>query len=101
MDEHLLGVCGGDTASKNRKSDEPLVISDVKPGSVAYRTGTISVGDRLLVIDHFRLEGCSVEDAAHILQAAGNIVQLRLQKDDTPEHAEYFRMMIVMVSTSE
>ena len=60
------------------------MISDVKPGSVAYRTGTIQPGDKLLAIDNFRLEGCSVEDAAHILQSAASIVQLRLQKDEKP-----------------
>ena len=55
---------------------------------MAYRTGAIQSGDKLLAIDNFRLEGCSVEDAAHILQSASSVVQLRLQKEEVPTIAE-------------
>ena len=75
-------------APPNRKIDDALVISEVKPGSVAYRTGAIQIGDKLLAIDNFRLEGCSVEDTAHILQNSLSIVQLRLQKEEADHTAE-------------
>ncbi|XP_006814840.1 glutamate receptor-interacting protein 1-like [Saccoglossus kowalevskii] len=68
---------------KQRKAGEPLLISHVKKGSVAHRTGTLSPGDKLLAIDSIPLDNCTVEDAAQILQQADEIVKLRIQKDDT------------------
>lgn len=68
------------TAPPGRRPNDPLMISDVKRGSVSHRTGTIAPGDTLLAIDNFRLEGCGIEDAAHILQNTDEIVSLRLQK---------------------
>ncbi|XP_066993611.2 glutamate receptor-interacting protein 1 isoform X2 [Anabrus simplex] len=71
------------TASKNRLPGEPLLISDIRRGSVAHRTGSLQPGDRLLAIDSVRLDQCSLEDTQQILQSSGDIVTLRVQKDDT------------------
>ena len=62
---------------------EPLLISDIRRGSVAHRTGTLQPGDRLLAIDSLRLDQCSLEDTQEILQGSSEIVTLRIQKDDT------------------
>ncbi|XP_070557993.1 glutamate receptor-interacting protein 1-like isoform X2 [Ptychodera flava] len=70
------------SSPKNRKAGEPLVISQVKKGSVTHRTGTLSPGDRLLAIDGIPLDNCSVEDAAQILHQCDEIVKLRVQKDE-------------------
>ncbi|KAG1676716.1 Glutamate receptor-interacting protein 1 [Nymphon striatum] len=70
------------TSPKNRKCGDALLISDIKNGSVAHRTGTIQPGDQLLGIDTVRMDNCTIEDAAHILQSSENIVQLRIRKDD-------------------
>ncbi|KAJ9589081.1 hypothetical protein L9F63_017626, partial [Diploptera punctata] len=69
--------------SKSRMPGEPLLISDIRRGSVAHRTGTLQPGDRLLAIDSLRLDQCSLEDTQEILQGSSEIVTLRIQKDDT------------------
>ena len=48
-----------------------------------YRTGTLEPGDHLLAIDDIHLETFSVEEAAHILRQADDIVKLRVKKDET------------------
>ncbi|ELU00765.1 hypothetical protein CAPTEDRAFT_224220 [Capitella teleta] len=70
------------SASSNRKDSEPLIISDVKKGSVAHRTGTIQPGDRLVAIGNVRMDNCTLEDAAQVLQNTEDIVKLKIQKDE-------------------
>ncbi|KAG0423772.1 hypothetical protein HPB47_000464, partial [Ixodes persulcatus] len=67
---------------KHRRPGEPLLISDIKRGSVAHRTGTLQPGDHLLAIDCVRMDNCTIEDAAQILQASDEVVKLRIRKDD-------------------
>ena len=52
------------------------------PVCVHCRTGTLEPGDRLLAIDSYRLDNCTMEDAMHILQEAEDMVKLRIQKDE-------------------
>lgn len=59
------------------------MISDIRWGSVAHRTGTLQPGDKLLAIDSLRLDKCSLEDTQQILQESSDIVTLRIQKKDT------------------
>uniref|UniRef100_H3BY09 Glutamate receptor interacting protein 2a n=1 Tax=Tetraodon nigroviridis TaxID=99883 RepID=H3BY09_TETNG len=75
-----LGITISVPASK--KPGKPLIISDIRKGSIAHRTGTLEPGDRLLAIDSVRLENCTMEDAMHILQQAEDMVKLRIQKDE-------------------
>ncbi|XP_023709874.1 glutamate receptor-interacting protein 2 isoform X2 [Cryptotermes secundus] len=70
------------TASKSCLPGEPLLISDIRRGSVAHRTGTLQPGDKLLAIDSLRLDQCSLEDTQQILQGSSDIVTLRIQKGD-------------------
>jgi C-terminal processing protease CtpA/Prc len=67
---------------KNRMQGQPLVISDVKKGSIAHRTGTISPGDYLLAVGDIWLENYSLEEAARILTNTDRIVKLRIQKNE-------------------
>ncbi|CAG6021587.1 unnamed protein product [Menidia menidia] len=96
------GVELGITISASKKPGKPLIISDIKKGSIAHRrggyqepanscdppalvsarTGTLEPGDRLLAIDSVRLENCTIEDAMHILHQAEDMVKLRIQKDE-------------------
>ncbi|XP_072928604.1 glutamate receptor-interacting protein 2 isoform X2 [Hemitrygon akajei] len=69
-------------SSVSRKPGEPLIISDIKKGSVAHRTGTLEPGDKLLAIDNIRLENCSMEDAVQILQQCDELVKLKIRKDE-------------------
>uniref|UniRef100_A0A8C4TEB5 Glutamate receptor interacting protein 2 n=1 Tax=Erpetoichthys calabaricus TaxID=27687 RepID=A0A8C4TEB5_ERPCA len=76
------GVELGITISASRKPGEPLIISDIKKGSMAHRTGTLQPGDKLLAIDNIRLENCSMEDAVQILQQSEDLVKLKIRKDE-------------------
>nr|XP_046253222.1 glutamate receptor-interacting protein 2a isoform X3 [Scatophagus argus] len=76
------GVELGITISASKKPGKPLIISDIRKGSIAHRTGTLEPGDRLLAIDSVRLENCTMEDAMHVLQQAEDMVKLRIQKDE-------------------
>uniref|UniRef100_A0A3B5KV45 PDZ domain-containing protein n=1 Tax=Xiphophorus couchianus TaxID=32473 RepID=A0A3B5KV45_9TELE len=76
------GVELGITISASKKPGKPLIISDIRKGSIAHRTGTLEPGDRLLAIDTVRLENYTMEDAMHVLQQAEDMVKLRIQKDE-------------------
>ncbi|RXM98746.1 Glutamate receptor-interacting protein 1 [Acipenser ruthenus] len=79
-----LGVELGITISSpsSRKPGDPLIISDIKKGSMAHRTGTLELGDKLLAIDNIRLDNCSMEDAVQILQQCEDLVKLKIRKDE-------------------
>ncbi|XP_072576323.1 glutamate receptor-interacting protein 2 isoform X10 [Vulpes vulpes] len=74
-----LGITIGSTS---RKRGEPLIISDIKKGSVAHRTGTLEPGDKLLAIDNIRLDNCPMEDAVQILRQCEDLVKLKIRKDE-------------------
>ncbi|XP_074537236.1 glutamate receptor-interacting protein 2-like isoform X2 [Halichoeres trimaculatus] len=76
------GVELGITISASKKPGKPLIISDIRKGSIAHRTGTLEPGDRLLAIDSVRLENCTMEDAMHVLDQSEDMVKLRIQKDE-------------------
>ncbi|XP_076027121.1 glutamate receptor-interacting protein 2 [Genypterus blacodes] len=76
------GVELGLTISTSKKSGEPLIISDIKKGSMAHRTGTLEPGDKLLAIDNIRLDNCSKDDAEQILQQCEELVKLKIRKDE-------------------
>ena len=58
------------------------MISEVKKGSAAHRTGTFEAGDRILAIDGVRMDDCSVDDARALLASAEDMVKLKIQKDE-------------------
>ncbi|KAI9546075.1 Glutamate receptor-interacting protein 2 [Dissostichus eleginoides] len=66
----------------SKKQGEPLIISDIKKGSMAHRTGTLEPGDKLLAIDNIRLENCSKDEAEQILQQCEELVKLKIRKDE-------------------
>ncbi|CAM9352500.1 unnamed protein product [Lampetra fluviatilis] len=70
------------TSPTHRKPSEPLVITEIKKGSVAHRLGTLEPGDRLLAINHTRLETSSVDETVHILQQSDDFVKLKVRKDE-------------------
>uniref|UniRef100_A0A3B4BVU2 PDZ domain-containing protein n=1 Tax=Pygocentrus nattereri TaxID=42514 RepID=A0A3B4BVU2_PYGNA len=70
------------SSPSNRKPGDALIISDIKKGSVAHRTGTLELGDKLLAIDNIRLDNCSMEDAVQILQQCEELVKLKIRKDE-------------------
>ncbi|XP_054990330.1 glutamate receptor-interacting protein 2 isoform X4 [Sorex araneus] len=69
-------------SSASRKRGDPLIISDIKKGSVAHRTGTLEPGDKLLAIDNVRLDNCPMEDAVQILRQCEDLVKLKIRKDE-------------------
>ncbi|XP_058629052.1 glutamate receptor-interacting protein 1 isoform X10 [Onychostoma macrolepis] len=70
------------SSPSSRKPGDALIISDIKKGSVAHRTGTLELGDKLLAIDNIRLDNCSMEDAVQILQQCEDLVKLKIRKDE-------------------
>jgi dynein heavy chain len=50
------------------KTDDYPLISEVKKGSVAYRSGMLTPGDRLMFIDHISLRGKSIPEINHLLK---------------------------------
>ncbi|XP_069871742.1 glutamate receptor-interacting protein 2-like isoform X2 [Dipodomys merriami] len=69
-------------SAASRKRGDPLIISDIKKGSVAHRTGTLEPGDKLLAIDNIRLDHCPLQDAMQILRQCEDLVKLKIQKDE-------------------
>ncbi|KAM4821091.1 glutamate receptor-interacting protein 2 isoform 2-T2 [Thomomys bottae] len=69
-------------STASRKPGDPLIISDIKKGSVAHRTGTLEPGDKLLAIDNIRLDRHPLEDAMQILRQCEDLVRLKIQKDE-------------------
>uniref|UniRef100_A0A3B3RU72 Glutamate receptor interacting protein 2a n=1 Tax=Paramormyrops kingsleyae TaxID=1676925 RepID=A0A3B3RU72_9TELE len=76
------GVDLGITLSASKKPGQPLIISDVRKGSIAQRTGTLEPGDKLLAIDNIRLENCTMDEALQLLQQSDDLVKLKIQKDE-------------------
>lgn len=71
------------TAPKNRP-EEPFIISEIRRGSIAHRTGTLHAGDRLLAIDNRQLDHLTMDTAFDILQNSSNdIVTLKIEKTET------------------
>uniref|UniRef100_A0AAZ3QZJ2 PDZ domain-containing protein n=1 Tax=Oncorhynchus tshawytscha TaxID=74940 RepID=A0AAZ3QZJ2_ONCTS len=93
------GVDLGITISASKRPEKALIISDIRKGSIAHRTGTLEPGDRLLAIDNVRLENCTMEDAMHVLQQAEDMVKLRIQKDE--DNADELEMSGSIIYTVE
>jgi hypothetical protein len=58
-----------------------LVITEVRPGSVAHRTGSVQAGDKLLAINNSRIDTITLEDAVMFLQTE-EVLRLKLQKGE-------------------
>ncbi|XP_059478417.1 glutamate receptor-interacting protein 1 isoform X2 [Neocloeon triangulifer] len=69
--------------SNDAAGNKALVITRVKPGGPAYRSGCIRVGDRLLAVEGVSLLGLSLQRAHEILRAKSNcsLTKLTLQID--------------------
>lgn len=57
-----------------------MQISDIKQGSIGDRCGVLSVGDKILSINHHILANCSVQDALNILHSSSDTVSLQVEK---------------------
>lgn len=64
------------------KNDDYPLISDVKRGSVAYRSGMLQPGDRLMFIDHISLRGKPISEVIQLLKNTDEIVKLKIKKDE-------------------
>ncbi|XP_071484782.1 glutamate receptor-interacting protein 2-like [Diadema antillarum] len=70
------------TSPKHRRQGDGLLISTVKKGSVANRSGTLEPGDQVLAIDDIHLDSITVEEAMHLLAQADEIVKLKVKKNE-------------------
>lgn len=80
-------------ASKSRPED-PFIISEIRRGSIAHRTGTLHAGDRLLAIDNRLLDHLSIDTPFDLLQGSSDIVTLKVEKTET-ENANLFLDSVV------
>ncbi|XP_025416585.1 glutamate receptor-interacting protein 2-like isoform X3 [Sipha flava] len=56
-----------------------VCISEIVPGSIAHRSGTLKIGDTLLAANNKSLSDCTRQEATDILQEAGDVVTLRVR----------------------
>lgn len=56
-----------------------VCISEIVPGSIAHRSGTLKVGDTLLAVNNKLLSDCTRQEASDILQESGDVVTLRVR----------------------
>ncbi|XP_061377980.1 glutamate receptor-interacting protein 1 isoform X1 [Danaus plexippus] len=81
-----LGVTITGCKQKLLTNEEPMVISDIKPGSVAHRSGALAPGDQLLAINGQPLHNLSLDTAFNILQnSPEDIITLKIRKRDLTE----------------
>uniref|UniRef100_A0A183IV53 Glutamate receptor-interacting protein 2 n=1 Tax=Soboliphyme baturini TaxID=241478 RepID=A0A183IV53_9BILA len=88
-----LGVIISSNTSGHK--GEPVVVSDVRIGSVAHRCGSIFPGDQLISIDNIPLDTCTVEEAVRLLQRSSDIVKLRVKKNSSLEEDGSFGQTVV------
>lgn len=60
-----------------------VCISEIVPGSIAHRTGTLKIGDTLLAVNNKSLGDCTRQEASGILQEAGDVVTLRVRTSNS------------------
>ncbi|XP_021202694.1 glutamate receptor-interacting protein 2 isoform X3 [Bombyx mori] len=81
-----LGVTITGCKQKLLSNEEPMMISDIKPGSVAHRSGALAPGDQLLAINGQPLHNLSLDTAFNILQnSPEDIITLKVRKRDLTE----------------
>uniref|UniRef100_A0A915EKA9 PDZ domain-containing protein n=1 Tax=Ditylenchus dipsaci TaxID=166011 RepID=A0A915EKA9_9BILA len=78
-------VCKSET---NCEKGEPVIISHIRTGSVAHRSGSIQAGDRIKAIDNIALDSCTVEESMRLLQRSGNVVKLCVVKGQDQQDSE-------------
>lgn len=78
----IVNYCEECNISGSSHSGGATVISNIRPGSVAHRCGTLSPGDRILSVNNHSLSEYSQEQAVEILHSAHDIVTLVVQKMD-------------------
>jgi C-terminal processing protease CtpA/Prc len=64
------------------KSEDYPLISEIQKGSVAYRSGMLEAGDRLMYIDNHSLRGKAISDIEQMLKNCDELVKLKIKKDD-------------------
>lgn len=70
--------------------NEDLIIAEVRRGSLAYRTGSLAPGDRLLAIDGQKLDPGDLRQAAQLLHRPGtSVVALTIKKPDITTDTRY------------
>ncbi|XP_065338536.1 glutamate receptor-interacting protein 1 [Cloeon dipterum] len=90
----------GLTISGAEQRDMPITISAMKTGGLADSTGQLSVGDKLLSINGYNLNGCKLSEAYEILQNAKDTVTLQVARSDMSSAASVRTLGLSTCSTS-
>ncbi|XP_065313124.1 uncharacterized protein LOC135922633 isoform X2 [Gordionus sp. m RMFG-2023] len=72
----------------SRKFGEPLVISEVKRASPAYRSGVIKVGDKCLEINGNDVTNHTLKDATELLNTQDSLTRLKIVKSQALVESE-------------
>jgi C-terminal processing protease CtpA/Prc len=56
-------------------------ISEIVEGSVADRSGALSVGDKIVLINHQIIANCAVQEALSILHSSADTITLQIEKN--------------------
>jgi len=79
--------------------NEDLTITEVRRGSLAYRTGSLAPGDKLLAIDGQKLESGDLRQAAQLLHRPGSsVIALTVRKPDPNPETRYLVRLIFILS---
>ncbi|XP_065830326.1 glutamate receptor-interacting protein 1-like isoform X2 [Oscarella lobularis] len=78
------GASLGITVHGSENPGDPVVISQLKQDGVAFRSGTLKVGDRILAINGTNLRMRTLVEAVDLLQTAGDVVKLKICRDPNP-----------------
>lgn len=75
-----FSIMGGDPIDETPDVNTPILISKLKPGAPAEKTGLIKVGHEVLAINGFNMVGSSHDDVVKQLQqATDGLVMLKLK----------------------
>eukprot|EP00118_Oscarella_pearsei_P010069 m.60011 g.60011 ORF g.60011 m.60011 type:complete len:1093 (+) comp34911_c0_seq1:176-3454(+) len=75
------GASLGITVHGSENPGDPVIISHLKEDGVAFRSGTLKVGDRILAINGMNLRMHTLVEAVQLLQTAGDVVKLKICRD--------------------
>lgn len=76
--------------------NEDLIITEVRRGSFAYRTGSLAPGDRLLAIDGYKLDPGDLRQAVQLLHQPGSsLAALTVRKPDFNPETRYFNNICI------
>lgn len=80
------------------KTENFPYISEIKKGSVAFRSGMLQQGDQILFIDNYSLRNKSLTEVNQLLKSTDEIVKLKIKKDESFSGKRGLKKLFVIFS---